>query len=376
METKLTSIEQRLAKLISVPSVTADTVLNAELLADIERQLIRLGIQTKIIMRNEVASLIASFVDFDETQVWLAAHSDVVPGDPSDYVLTVRDQKLYGRGAYDMKFAIAAYLELAQEIASQKLPLGIIITSDEELGGPNGAPSVASQVDFSSSTLVLPDGGGQWTIERKAKGGLWLALRTTGKAAHASRPYLGINAIAPLVSAIHDLEKSLPHKDGTSFDDLTFVVGTIQGGMAMNQLAESAAASVDIRFGSSHTLGEVRSLVESVLARHPDVTNELIMQTDQHNNNLDHPDTQLLQACVTEIHGQPLEVIESNGGTDAPHFAAAGAHTIVFHPDGDGQHGKSEYISREGLQEFYDILKTFVVRRLAAGRQDANEPLA
>ena len=363
MSTDLTSLEQTLAQLIAQPTISTDTSLNTEVLTGIEKDLQDLGMDTKLVIHNDSPSLIASFTGFDETPLWLAAHIDVVPGSPQDFQLKVKAQKLYGRGAYDMKYAIAGYLELARDLASPMF--GIIITSDEELGGQDGSAVVAKEINFANSTVILPDGGGPWKIERKAKGGLWLTLAATGISAHASRPYLGVNAITKIVAAIHDLEIRLPHQDGTNFEDLTFVIGTIQGGMAMNQLAESATASIDIRFGSRHTLPEVKKMVNDILADHPDITSSPVMETEQHDNDLEHADTKLLQACTQEVLGREFEIIDSNGGTDAPFFAAAGAHTIVFHPDGGGQHSEDEHITREGLQQFYDILKAFVEQRLA-----------
>lgn len=373
MNQQLTHLEEILGKLIAQPTISADVAANTAALSDIQTKLKSLGMATQLVTHNESPSLITSFGEFNNTNLWLAAHIDVVPGNPQDFVMKIRDDKLFGRGAYDMKYAIACYLQLAKDMSEQKLPFGIILTSDEELGGQNGARFIPKYVGLANSTVVLPDGGGSWKIERQAKGGLWLELSAKGTTGHASRPYMGDNAITKIVSALHDLETNLPHANGTSFNDLTFVVGTIQGGEAANQMAASAKASIDIRFGTAHTLSQVKNLVSTILSVHTDVTSSLVMEAEPHTNDLNHTDTKLFRKITAEVLGKALEEIDSNGGTDAPYFSAAGAHTIVLYPDGGGQHSDEEYISRQGLQQFYEILKTFVVQKLAAERQDAGE---
>lgn len=72
--------------------------------------------------------------------LWLAAHLDVVPGSNDQFVPKVDGDRLYGRGAYDIKMAIAVFMQIFQDQdCRDKLSnVGIMITSDEEIGGMNG----------------------------------------------------------------------------------------------------------------------------------------------------------------------------------------------------------------------------------------------
>jgi succinyl-diaminopimelate desuccinylase len=125
-------------------------------------------------------------------KVFLAAHFDVVPASPKLFNLKIKGGRAFGRGVYDMKFAIVCYLKLIEELKNdlKKMDFGIMITSDEEIGGFFGTKKLIEK-GFKSKVVFLPDGGSNWKIEKKAKGAWHLKLEFFGKSAHGSRPWQG-----------------------------------------------------------------------------------------------------------------------------------------------------------------------------------------
>ncbi|MFI5271249.1 MAG: M20 family metallopeptidase, partial [Candidatus Saccharimonadales bacterium] len=163
-------------------------------------------------------SLVATSRSTKHPKVILQAHIDVVPAKAQHYKLTKSDGKYHGRGVFDMKFAAACYLRLAEELSDKMddLDFGIMFTADEENGGQNGVKYLLEQ-GYGADICILPDGGNDWKIE-KTSNAVWIAkLSSSGVSAHGSRPWEGKNAINNLVeglSEIHDIFGELkPHKN-------------------------------------------------------------------------------------------------------------------------------------------------------------------
>ncbi|MDI1352580.1 MAG: M20/M25/M40 family metallo-hydrolase, partial [bacterium] len=136
-------------------------------------------------------------------KLWLVAHIDVVPADPNMFTLAVKDHRIVGRGVLDMKLGVAYYIEFLKELGASNLKnydIGVMLTSDEEVGGMNGVRYLLDEQGYRGKIGFLPDGGFDWKIEEAAKGILWIKIKVHGVASHGSRPWLGVNAINNLIS--------------------------------------------------------------------------------------------------------------------------------------------------------------------------------
>jgi len=105
-------------------------------------------------------------------EMFLVAHIDVVPGHDSLFTLKKEGDSIFGRGAFDMKFAIATYICVLKEIYQQKkkLPsIGLMFTSEEEIEGNNGAGFYSKKKGYSCNLAFLPDGGDNWHIVEEEK---------------------------------------------------------------------------------------------------------------------------------------------------------------------------------------------------------------
>ena len=172
-------------------------------------------------------------------------HLDVVPAGPLDawehppYAAVVAEGTLHGRGACDMKGAIAAAIQAARALQRSGVPwsgrLAFQLAADEETLGPHGTRALvaAGLAGADAAVVAEPTGMRVATAER---GAAWFVLRTLGKAAHGSRPADGISAIramATLVQSVLDQtwDRSHPLLGGPSVN-----VGVIRGGDKINMV--------------------------------------------------------------------------------------------------------------------------------------------
>src|ERR1041385_2774437 len=108
-----------LSHLIRMPTLTADHATNRAALDWVEEQLHELPLRIQRLEHKGVSSLVATtpaVKNPKRPRLWLAGHMDVVPGDPKDFPPRVHDGKLFGRGAFDMKYGLAVFIKLLREL--------------------------------------------------------------------------------------------------------------------------------------------------------------------------------------------------------------------------------------------------------------------
>jgi succinyl-diaminopimelate desuccinylase len=180
----------------------------------------------------------------------LCGHLDTVPH-PSGQTGApplgqIKDGRLYGRGAADMKGAVAAMVSAACAAAQGGAPpFTLALTSAEETGC-EGAKALAGTGTLPADPILIV---GEATANRVTlghKGATWLRVNATGQAAHASAPELGRNAINLLMRGIGTLEE-VPASNHLQLGRSTFSVGTIAGGRQVNLVPDQATMDVDIR---------------------------------------------------------------------------------------------------------------------------------
>ncbi|OGD71516.1 hypothetical protein A2703_03455 [Candidatus Collierbacteria bacterium RIFCSPHIGHO2_01_FULL_50_25] len=298
-------------------------------------------------------------------KILLAAHIDVVPGAVSLFRPKIIGDKLFGRGAFDMKFAIASYLTLANEIKSelQHLNFGLLITSDEEIGGANGSEMILRK-GFLPKVCILPDGANNFDFERRAKGFFTIKIECQGKSAHGSRTWEGNNAIERLVGILELLKKNLSLKEEPCGDPQhnhnTLNISAICGGGTVNQIPDYATATVDIRFISHRE--KIEKAVRSLENKYEWLKLKKTRQgpvSEINPNNYYHQE--FLRILKTHFR-QKARFIVSHGTSDARFFTAQNIPTIVTRPMGGGHHGEKEWISLTSLNIFHRTLKEFVVK--------------
>lgn len=357
-------MEDLLAKLVAIPTITDDIVANDMALDFIEHYLAERGMRTERFQLNGHGALVAASRPNNAKTpiVTLAAHTDVVGGSAQVFTLQKREGKLFGRGVYDMKGAIAAYLQTVDDLhragALAEYDFTIMITCDEEVNKP-GESSVGRLIaaGYRPQVAILPDSTAPgWQIEKIAKGWWRFDVIANGKSVHGSRPWEGESASFKLIQALHELKEHFKDQ-GPLTDSLN--IGGIHGDGLYNQVPNRMLAKVEIRLVDDDSYDKNRALVEAICEKY-DVIYSTFILIKPLRPILDHP---LVEAYLDTVEGvvgtRPRPYI-SLGGSDGPYFTAAGIPCIISCPEGGKHHSDEEWVDRDSLAQFLPILRKYL----------------
>jgi len=316
------------------------------------------------VTRDEAGNVIAHRVgtaDADRTLA-LVGHHDVVPPDESQfegdgsYRVTTRGDRLYGRGTADMKGAVAAAM-LAFRDADPHHDLAFASFVGEE-GGGEGARAAIDR-GFAPDFAVVVEGSTGYSAEGVTdvavahRGRRAVTITARGKAAHASEPHAGENAIyraSDAVHAIRELEPpsaSVPPVDRTVSGSLE--VTEIEGGSAWNVVPDRCTVTVDER-----TIGDQRTSLETVESI--DGVETAIDQDLPPMVCRDEAFADAVMSAAREAQsGDPRGVIKPHA-TDAGWLSNAGTTCVVCGPAEPGEaHTEDESVSIPVLERCYRI---------------------
>jgi succinyl-diaminopimelate desuccinylase len=290
--------------------------------------------------------------------VVLHGHLDVVPGLPGQFEPRLEGDRLYGRGAYDMKGALAAMLVAAAAMRDQdgvRVRLGIVGDEESEEEAERGSDHLVDS-GFTGDFAIT----GEPTdlhIGIEAKGVLALRLEVGGTAAHGATPWLGDNAVLNAIDVFRSIE-SLPFARHSSelFDRPSINLGRIWGGDALNKVPDRCVIDVDIRYlpdqDPAAVLAEVRALpgIEaSPLFTRPPAT------VDRNSPFV----LGLRESAAAHHDGEPMSV-GRDGASDAVSFLRVGVPAVEFGPVGAGHHGPEEWVSVSSLETYRQALDSFL----------------
>jgi len=188
--------------------------------------------------------------------ICFTGHMDTVPLGKAGWSVNpfggdMDDEKVYGRGASDMKSGVAAMIVAAQRAAEGwkgSAGITLVITAGEETGS-EGAHHLAhlNRVLGEAGALVVAEPTSNYPLVGH-KGAFWLEMVTTGVAAHGSMPDKGVNAIykaARVVTQLQEYDFGIPPHPVLGAPTLN--VGTISGGSNINSVPDQAIVGIDIR---------------------------------------------------------------------------------------------------------------------------------
>lgn len=199
---------------------------------------------------------ILGYIGKGEPSVAIIAHLDVVPSGrgwkSNPFSARIRDGRIYGRGSLDNKGPYAAAWAGVKAILESSLPFqGTIIlgaVADEERGSRLGMELLLRK-GFSPSFAIIPDGGKIDEVVIGEKGLIWLKIISRGKAAHASDPGKGENAIDKVIDFLSAIPGYRFKGDfHPLFSEPTLNLGKIEGGEAPNMVPDQCEAILDIRY--------------------------------------------------------------------------------------------------------------------------------
>jgi len=303
--------------------------------------------------------------------VILHGHLDVVPGREGQFDPRVEGDRLIGRGAYDMKGALAAMMCAVKDAAAQgRVRVRFVCVPDEE----------AEDVEKRSTDTLVAEGlradfaiTGEPTdlhIGVQAKGVLAVRVKVSGIAAHGSTPWLGDNAILKAHDVFRRIE-TLPFSRESSdlFDRPSINLARIAGGDAFNKVPDACGMDVDIRYLPNQDPGEILAQIRAI----PDAEIDRVFTRAPAIVSRRNPYVLALRDAVgRSIEGDALSV-GRDGASDAISFLEAGVPAVEFGPIGGGHHGPEEWVSIASLARYRQALDDFV-RGLPAWLERNEQP--
>lgn len=367
-------MEAILRKLIAFPSVSSDQAANQALLDYVAAFLQARDLHVTRYEWGGFGSLVATVkAGQKRPKVMLATHADVVPGAGRDFTLRKKAGRYHGRGVLDMKFALAAYMQIVDELHRQgtlhTFDLGIMVTTDEEVGGRNGVAKLVEE-GYIPQVCVLPDGGDNWQVQTSSKG-LWLfKVVARGRTAHGSRPWLGDNAITKLFDGLQEIRALFP--EHLHPDTNTITLSQFNGGEAINQVPETASMMIDIRTTDSAEHSRIYDAVVKICHKHG-LEYDYVGDAAPTSFSLEDPLIAPFVSLITEVTGRKVTGHHAMGASDVRFYVPFGVPCISVYPLGGGLHGPYEWLDIEALQHFKVITRRYLEQ---IAQQPAVKPAA
>ncbi len=352
------NIEKTLTKLIAFPSVSTNTNSCRDIILYTKQELEELGLFITAELECEHPWLLATTQNTNQPKILLAAHLDTVPASfPEQFIARIEDGKLHGRGAWDMKFAAACFIELlkAKHHDLARYDIGILFTTDEELGGHSVLKIL--KAGLRTQVVILPDSAMPWVIEQRAKGIVQAQLVAHGTHGHASRPWENENAFHKLLPVLETLRKEYPSlkPEGLS---LSITIANAGKPRAINLIPDKAEAYIDVRAFERAELNGFKERVQALAMQHDLVlyyyVNDQPLALNKNNQYIES-----FIEIMTEQRGTAL-FADAFGASDGRHFAAYDIPCIIVSPRGNGFHQADEWVDLNDLTPYCKLLETYI----------------
>jgi succinyl-diaminopimelate desuccinylase len=285
-------------------------------------------------------------------------HLDVVPGRAEQFAPHVEGDRLFGRGAYDMKGGLAAMMLAMHDLASQdEVCVRLLCVPDEESEDIERRTSDEMVRRGFTGDFAITGEPTNLRVGVQAKGVLSCRIAVHGRAAHSSTPWLGDNAVLKAIDVFRRIE-SLPFSRESSelFDRPSINLGRIVGGDAVNKVPDECVMDVDIRYlpnqDPDDLLGQIRTIDDMEIRRTFVFPPAYVSRSN--------PFVLGLEETVTESTRQTESVtVGRDGASDAVSFLKTGIPAVEFGPAGAGHHGPEEWVSIPSLRGYREMLVHF-----------------
>ncbi len=315
----------------------------------------------------------------------LEAHQDTVPVDGmtiEPWTPVVRDGRIYGRGACDIKGGMTAMLGALSRLAEERpkgMPTVLMACTVNEEHGYSGAlelaqlwqPGARSIAPRQPDAAIIAEPTGLQVVIAH-KGAVRWRCKTHGRAAHSSQPHLGDNAVYKMARVLAALEAYAKHvgehvPKHRLCGATTLSVGTIRGGLSVNTVPDVCTIEIDRRLLPGEKAMDAYQQVIEFVRKYPGIDFEVEHETpylkgealgDDHNGAL----ADRLSKVVSELFGRG-EKVGVPYGTNASKIASTGIPSVVFGPGSiDQAHTADEWLSIDELSKASESLYQFIRR--------------
>ncbi len=341
----------------------------------VQRTLEGLGFSCRRMKFGEIENLYARY-GTARPNLCFAGHTDVVPvGDAAAwsrqaFAAEIVEGMLIGRGAVDMKSAVAAFAAAAAKaIAAGQVSgsLSFLITGDEEGVATHGTKMVVEALaaegeDIDHCVVGEPSSaetfGDMIKIGRRGSINTWITV--DGRQGHVAYPHRAANPIPVLIDLLARLQNHVLDDGYTGFQPSNLEVTTVDvGNAATNVIPAQAKARLNIRFNPAHKGAELAAWIEAEAAKSRDgfagtITVEPVISGEAF---LTEPGTftDLVAAAVQDVAGAAPE-LSTTGGTSDARFIRALCPVVELGLVGKTMHAVDE---RAPVQEIHDLQKVY-----------------
>ena len=301
--------------------------------------------------------LYASTKPGKEQDFILAAHLDVVPGQPDQFTLKCDGDRLVGRGTRDCKGACVAVAQTLVRL-NGKASVGAIFGADEEIGGLTTRAMVERGYRPRKMALV-PDSA--WNAVTYAqKGHTYFTVTAKGRGGHSSRPWKSKDSIATICAAYLKLreawDRANPLPEDKWADVLSATFLKADGG-ALNRIPDEASFVVNLRGISPDSADRAEKFIREVTGL--EVTRGEDSKPFAADPN--HPLILKLQESMRRHYeGEKIPLTRMVAATDARCFHDCGTAVAVIGVKGGGAHAVDEWVSASGIDDLADMLADFL----------------
>jgi len=284
----------------------------------------------------------------------LCAHLDTVgvEGMTDAHAPRVDGDRLHGRGAYDMKAGLAAALVACREAAARPLAGDVVVAAvaDEEHASL-GVQEALRAVRADAAIVTEPT---ELELIVAHKGFVWAQVEVTGRAAHGSRPHLGVDAIVkagPILTALGALDVALGERTHPLVGRGSVHASLIEGGSELSTYPARCVVGLERRTLPGETAADVEAELAAVLdacrAADPElvVAQRTLLVREPFDVPRDAEIVAVVGAAAEEVLPAAPPIAGASYWADAAFVAAAGIPTVMFGPSGDGAHAVEEWVS-------------------------------
>ncbi len=302
----------------------------------------------------------------------LNGHTDVVgvSGMTDPFVPRIADGRMYGRGSYDMKGGVAAGLIAAKRAKALKLrgDVSVSCVADEEVASFGSQAIVdelkSAQPRWRADAVIVMEPT-ELDLMLAHKGFVWLDVRTRGKAAHGSRPQLGVDAIVKMGALLTELEcldlRLRANPTHPYLGSGSVHASLINGGQEMSSYPAECNLSIERRTIPGEDLAFVSTEMQRVLdgLALRDATFDATLSTGLMREpfaiNNDAPFVQLVSRQTERVIGKTPKRAGVGFWADSALFSSAGIPTLLFGPHGEGAHADVEWVDLKSVEQCCEI---------------------
>ena len=301
----------------------------------------------------------------------LCGHYDTVnvEGMTDPHAPRIDGDRLYGRGAYDMKAGLAAALVACRAAAALRLAGDVIVAcvADEEHSSI-GVQDVLASITADAAIVTEPT---EVQLIVAHRGFVWSEVEVTGRAAHGSRPHLGVDAIAKMgtiLTAIGELDARFDPAAHPLLSRASVHAALIDGGEEFSSYPARCVVGLERRTLPGETVDAIEVELDALLDRCRTVDPDLVVERrtllvrDPFEISAESELATVVSEAAASILGEAPVISGASYWADAAFIAAAGIPTVLLGPGGEGAHAIEEWVSVSDTDAVARILLAVVER--------------